>query len=117
MPARQASTTRSGPEVMNIGAATAGMLRRPSNAAGIGNDGSLRWEDGDRRRRRGGHFSAHGAAARGPPSASERAERVAMFGAAGRACSMEVAAFEKGQIGPAGLYAGVARHEKIAVAQ
>src|SRR5689334_22905941 len=98
MPARQASTTRSGPDVMNIGAATAGMLRRPSNAAGIGNDGSLRWENGDGVSAGGGHFPARGAASRALGPAPEWAERVAMFGAAGRASSMKIAAFEKGQV-------------------
>src|SRR5882757_4642763 len=55
MPARQVSTTRSGFETRNIGAATAGIARRPWNWTGIGNVASgLAFEEdhfrGDARR-------------------------------------------------------------------
>src|SRR3954471_198195 len=59
IPARQHSTTRSGLETRNIGAATAGIERRPLNSTGIGKAKLPVWlilDDRDRARPSGGRF-------------------------------------------------------------
>src|SRR5471032_1663681 len=114
MPARQASTTRSGPDVTNIGAATAGMRRRPSNAAGIGTNSSLRWEDGDGGLPPGADLFRLAALRQGRwfplRKALSGAIRVAYK------CSVEITAFKEAQIRLSDRHVLVSRQEWIAVA-